>query len=397
MKGKGTIRTILVDPCDESRREIQATLRQIALLRLEGELTSFDPGPLAAEGGTGRLIVVVMDADPLPALELIRSVLRRDPSATILPVSRGRDHEMILNAMRAGAREFLMLPSSTADWVGAVERLLPAGQGQGEAGRRGSQVVAVAGAMGGVGSTTIAVNLATTLAAYPGHTVALPDFDLVMGSVDACLDLVPDHTLLDVSQNIDRLDQTLLERSLTRHASGVCVLPPPSALQDVSRIDPEALRRIVGMLKSSFSTVVIDTSKGLQASDFVAYEEAGTILVVVQLDLICLRNTARLLDLFRQCDGLYEKVRVLANRIGSNDTEVGLKKAEDALGCPITWRMPNAFKTLNAARTKGVTIQEESDGSRAHKALREIAQAFLPAVTPPSDNKPRKGRFAAFF
>jgi len=394
---KGTIRTILVDPCDDSRHEIQSALGGVAMLRLEAALASFEPGPLARQESAGRLLVVVMDADPARALELIRSVLQGDPGAAILPASRGRDHELILKAMRAGAREFLMLPALPADWIGAVGRLFPAGQAQGDADRRGSQVVAVAGAMGGVGSTTLAVNLATTLAAHPGHTVALPDFDLVMGSVDACLDLVPDHTLLDVSQNIDRLDQTLLARSLTRHASGVWVLPPPASLQDVARIDPESLRRLVGMLKSSFNSVIIDTSKGLQASDFVAYEEAGTIMLVVQLDLICLRNSARLLDLFRQCDGLYEKVRVLANRVGSSDNDVGLKKAEDALGCPVTWRMPNASKVLNAARIKGVTIEEEAEGCRAHKALQEIAQAFLPAPSPPADARPRKGRFAAFF
>ena len=87
------------------------------------------------------------------------------------------------------------------------------------------------------------------MAKDPSRSVVLVDFDLLLGSVDTCLDIMADHTLLDVAQSIDRLDLTLLKRSMTRHASGLFVLPRPIAMEDVARIEPEAwaeLQRNIG-------------------------------------------------------------------------------------------------------------------------------------------------------
>lgn len=391
----GTIRTLLIDPREETRGELLGLLAGLGKLRLLEPCASYESAARALAERAPGVVVVVLDADPAEALGVLEAALKADPSAAVLPASRARDSDLILRAMRAGAREFLTLPAGLSELEGAIERLLPKGGPATPAAGKGAQILAIAGATGGVGCTTLAVNLATALARREGHSAVLADFDLLNGSVDASLDLVPDHTLLDVSQNIERLDQTLLTRSLTRHASGLLILPPPAALQDVARIEPEALRRVLDMLKAGFDSVVIDTSKGLQASDFVAFEEATAILLIVQLDLICLRNSARLLDLFRQYEGLIDKVRVVVNRLGSSDSEVGIKKAEQALGRPIAFRVPNAFKVFDAARSRGVTLEEEAAGCRAHKALQEMAQAFLPPPAEPA--RPRRGRFAAFF
>jgi pilus assembly protein CpaE len=247
-----------------------------------------------------------------------------------------------------------------------------------------------------VGCTTLAVNLATTLAKASSNEVLLADFDLLFGCVDACLDIIPDQTLQAVIQSLDRLDLTLLKRSLTRHSSGLYVLPHPVAMEDAAKIDPEALRRLVTMLKAAYPTVVIDTSKGLQSSDFVAYEMADVILVVLQLDLTCLRNTARLLQLFQQFDGLLERVKLIANRIGSYDAEISLKKAEETLRMPISWQIPNASKLFFTARAKGVPIDSLATGCRAHQAILQIARAVRPFPAA-EEAKPRKGLFAAFF
>src|SRR5438477_271298 len=85
-------------------------------------------------------------------------------------------------------------------------------------------------------------------------SLVLADFDLMLGSVDACLDIIPDQTLHTIIQNIDRLDLTLLKRSITRHSSGLYVLPHPVAMEDAAKIDAESLRRVLALLKSAFPT-----------------------------------------------------------------------------------------------------------------------------------------------
>ncbi len=247
-----------------------------------------------------------------------------------------------------------------------------------------------------MGCTSLAVNLATTLAKSSAHETVLTDFDLMFGSIDSCLDLFPDDTIQGIVQNIDRIDLTLLKRTLTRHESGLYVLPRPAMMNDAAKLDAELLRRVIMMLQAAFPSVMIDTSKGLQSSDFVAFEMADVILMVVELDLTCLRNTARLLQLFKECDGLAERVKLVVNRVGSHASEIGIRKAEETLKMPITWQVPNATKVFHAARSQGVPIDVIAAGSPVHQAILAIAQSLRPFPVVETA-KTRKGLFAAFF
>jgi pilus assembly protein CpaE len=392
---KRIIRVVLVDPNDESRHVLQRLLSGISSVWIAEVCATYEAAARSVTEHAPDLTLIGLDADPEQALGQIQALLRAHPQALVLPASKLRDGDLILRAFRAGAREFLPLPAQLDELLAAIDRLIPTESASGAATRLGSQIIAITGAAGGVGCTTLAVNLAATLAHDPERTVVLADFDLLFGSVDACLDIIPDQTLLEVAQSVDRLDLTLLKRSLTRHTSGLYVLPHPIAMEDVPKIDPEALRRVLGMLRAAFDLVVIDTSKALQASDFTAFEMADTILLVTQLDLTCLRNSARLVQLFRQIEGLTDRVRVVANRVGGMGTEIGLKKAEEALNTTIRWQIPNAFKEINTARAKGVTIDVVAPGCRAHRVIQEIAREFLPAADARPKN--RLGRFAALF
>lgn len=389
----GMIRVVLVDPADGSRQALQRLLGGIGSVWLAEVCPSYETAARSVSENKPDLTVVSIDTDPDAAIALIQQVTREQPDAIVLPASSHRDAETILRLVRAGAREFLGLPAAVNELMAAFDRLVKANPIAGQT-RRSSRVIAITGAAGGVGCTSLAVNLATILAKNSDQSVALADFDLLLGSVDTCLDIIADHTLLEVARDVDRVDLTLLKRSLTRHSSGAYVLPRPVAMEDVAKIDPEALRRVIGLLKAAFQMVVIDTSKGLQASDFVALEMADEVLVAVQLDLNCLRNTARLLGLFKQFDGMMDRVKIVANRVGSSAGDVSVKKAIEALAMPITWQVPNDFRSFSEARAQGVMLEDVAKGGRAHRALLEIANAFSPAPLQPQKSR---GRFAALF
>jgi pilus assembly protein CpaE len=395
---KDAIRVVLIDPIGDTRQTLSTMLGGLGSVAIGEVHDEYQGMARKVVQDAPDLVIVVVDGDPIQAVDLIQTLVQNCPNIAVLPASRLRDSSVILRVVRAGAREFLTLPTNPEELLETIQRLVRRDEGQGTA-QRGPQVVTLTGAAGGVGCTTLTVNLATTLAKMSSqHEVILADFDLMFGSTDACLDIIPDRTLIEVVQNIDRLDATLLKRSLTRHASGLYVLPHPVAMEDSARVDPETLRRLLAMLKSSFPTVLIDTSKGLQSSDFVAFEMADVILMVVQLDLTCLRNTARLLQLFQQFDGLTERVKLIVNRAGSHDAEISLKKAEETLKKPISWQLGNATKIFHAARAKGVPVDAVAPGSKTHQTILEIARSLRPF--PPQEEekiKPRKGLFAAFF
>lgn len=392
---KDAIRVLLVDPIDESRQALQQLLGGLNQVWLAETCVSYQGTAKRVSEALPNLLVVTIDADPNQAISLIQTAAQENPGVVVLPASRLNDSALILRAIRAGAREFLTLPAQQSDILEAINRLFGNDLPQASA-KKGPQVIAITGAAGGIGCTTLAINLATTLAKTAGSEVVLADFDLMLGAVDACLDVVTAQTLQGIVQNIDRLDLTLLKRSLVQHSSGLYILPHPLAMEESAKIDAEVLKRVLTLLKAAFPTVLIDTSKGLQSTDFVAFEAADVILVVVQLDLTCLRNTVRFLELFQQFEGMTERIKLVANRVGSHESEISLKTAEETLKMPILWQVPNATKLFSAARAKGVPIEAVAAGSRIHQSLIEVSQSLLPnpATAPP---KPKRGLFAAFF
>lgn len=393
---RDVIRVVLVDPSEESRVALQRLLGTIPSLWIVEVFATHQGAADRIAETSPDLCLIALDTDPLHAIELIASLHQLKPEAVLLPASAACDPALILKAIRAGAREFLTLPTEASELHDIITRLF-VGRDDGHVSAvRGPQIITVTGAAGGVGCTSLAVNLATSLAASREHETILLDFDLMFGSVDACLDIIPDNTIFNVVQNIDRLDLTLLKRSMTRHACGLYVLPHPVALEDAAKIDPETLRRLLGLLKAAFPTLVIDTSKGLQSSDFVAFEMADVIIMVIVLDLTCLRNTARLLNLFKQFDGMSERVKLVVNRAGAVDSEISLKKAEETLRMPISWQVPVAVKQFQSARIRGVPLGDVASGTRAHQSILEVAKSLRPAH-PGEAEKPRKGLFAAFF
>ena len=146
--------------------------------------------------------VIGIDTDPTKAVQLIGKLREASPDCSILVVSSSSDGQLILQAMRAGAKEFLTQPIGIEELLMALERIGSIKNG-GHAGRsRACKMLAIAGATGGVGSTSLAVNLGCVLAANPANSVALVDLDLSLGDADVFLDTIPDYTIVDVVENI---------------------------------------------------------------------------------------------------------------------------------------------------------------------------------------------------
>ena len=119
------------------------------------------------------------------------------------------------------------------------------------------------------------------------------------------------------------------------------------------------------------------------------------ILVVIQLDVVCLRNTARLIALFRQFEGLAERIKLVVNRSGSFESEISLKKAEETLKMPVSWQIPNASRSVSGSAKQRVPLCEIAKGSRPHQVFLDIARSMRPARKT-DGTKPRRGFFAAF-
>jgi pilus assembly protein CpaE len=228
--------------------------------------------------------------------------------------------------------------------------------------------------------------------------VALMDLDLSLGVADVFLDAIPDYTIVDLAQNVSGLDFALLKRSLTKHSSGLYLLPRPAQLQDAQFVTPESLQRIIGLLKATFTHLILDLSKSYQSVDLKAMELADDILLVTQLDLPGLRNVVRLIASLEQIDGLNEKIKVIVNRVGLEDGAISMKKAQGTIGREIFWQIPNSYRTMVEVRNSGVPLIEHAAKATITQSFLELARALTgDASDHAGDDSSAKNRWLAFW
>ncbi len=368
----GVLRIAIVDPNDSQRETLKSMLLGMDIVWLEADCSRYEFFPDIIEQTRPDLGLVSIDKDPAKAIDLIQRLRTQVPDCAMLAASASTDGQLILRAIRAGACEFLTLPLSADDLTSALERIRQQVHGNSDTSSKSCHVYAVTGATGGVGSTSVAVNMACMLALQPENTVALIDLDLAVGDADVFLDAIPDHTLADVSQNIARLDFTLLKRSLTKHSTGLYLLPRPVQLQDTELITPESIQKIIGLLRASFTHIVLDLSKGFSHVDLSAMMAADDVLMVAQLDLPCLRNAVRLLMSFEEIDGLRSKVHIVINRTGLDSGQISLRKAKDTIGQEIFAQLPNDYRTMVEVRNNGVPLPKHAPKAAITVAMREM-------------------------
>ena len=381
------LRVAIVDPNDASRESLKQALLGMESLWLDAECSRYEFFADVVAQTSPDVGLVAIDRDPSKALELVNKIGHSSPNCAILVVSSSSDGNLILQALRAGAKEFLSLPLRIDDLLAAIGRLNQRRSAQGDKKSHGSQVIAVAGSIGGVGCTSLAVNLGCILAKDERNSVALIDLDMCLGDADVFLDMIPECTLVDVAQNITRLDFTLLKRSLTRHSSGLYLLPRPVQLEDVSLVSRDDLQRVIGLMKASFTHLVLDLSKTYTPMDMLALDMATHIVLITQLDLPCLRNVVRLMMSFNQIEGLAEKVKIVVNRVGLDTGHITMKKAQESIGKEIFWQVPNDYRTMIECRNNGVPLIEQAPKSAVTQSLRALAAAIC-GDEPPTDETP---------
>lgn len=367
------LRIALVDPDNGSRETMKAMLMEMDTVWLEADCSHYEFFPDVIEQTAPDVGVISLDANSEQATRLIQKIAAEAPDTAILAASSESDGQIILQAIRAGAREFLTLPLGDGELSAALQRISQQKFGTSEGGGRSCEVIAVSGATGGVGTTSTAVNLGCVLASNPHNSVALLDLDLALGDADVFLDSIPDYTLADVVQNVSRLDIQLLKRSLTKHSSGLYLLPRPVELQDTFGITDDSVRKVIGLLKASFTHLVIDLSKTYSALDMAAIESASRVLLVTQLDLPCLRNVVRLMMSFEEIEGLASKVEIVVNRAGLDSGQISLKKAKETLGRDVFALLPNDYRTMVEVRNNGVPLIIQAPKAAITLSIRDLA------------------------
>ena len=316
------------------------------------------------------LVVIPVEAISPADLISVEREARRDPTTLVIATAPAPDPDLILRVMRAGVHEFLVYPPKQEDLAGAVERLMRRGHSEAERG----ELIAVYSGKGGLGGTSIAVNLAQALGAQKTDSrVALLDLVVTGGDVRVFLNLKPAYDLSHLIAKGSQVDTELLNSVLTPVQGGVWALPTGDTPEDEELFDTAAVNSILGLLRSQFGYTVVDCEHHLSEATLTALDAAGRIVLVTQLTVPALRSTQRSLAVCRRLGYEESKLCVVVNRYQSGDV-LPVKDAEDLLQAPIFYRLPNDYRLSAESLTQGVPVIVQDPNSRLAKAYGELAR-----------------------
>ena len=314
------------------------------------------------------VVLPVQDIPPHQLLALEREI-RNGRNTSVIGTAPSSDPELILRAMRAGIHEFLVHPPAAEELAGAVERLMRRARSDATRG----ELIVVYCAKGGLGSTTIAVNLAQAFAsARPDARVSLADLEVAGGDVRVFLNLKRSYDLGDLIAKGDKVDAELLNSLLTPSPGGVWALPTGDDPELEEVFDAAAIGSIMEMLRSHFAVTLVDCEHHFSERTLSALDAADRILLVTHLTVPALRSTQRSLGICRRLGYDESKLCVVVNRYQSADV-LPLKDAESLLQAEIYWTLPNDYRLCAESLNRGVPVLIQNPTAKLSRSYSELA------------------------
>jgi pilus assembly protein CpaE len=342
-----------------------ASRPDIAIVEVRDERTHGESGPVAVIERLGRR---------LPDTALVATVAAASP-------------EFVVQVLRAGALEVVSRPVEQRELVAALEKLARV-RGR-SVQRQPGRVTAVYSTKGGLGATTLAVNLAVCFAEHPSaKSVLLCELDTRHSDIVTFLDLHPRYSIIDVFENMERMDDSLLQGLVSRHGSGLWVVPGP-AQTERGHLAGEQVQAGLDLLRMHFDHTVLDLRHDLDPGTIAALEAADTVLYLTTLDVAALRSGAAGLAAFRSLGLDVKKVKVVVTRDGTAE-DVTVKHAREALGVLPYWKTPSDYGAVVAAINGGKPVVTTSPRSRFSKSVRQLSDALAGSGRPPAASLSRR-------
>lgn len=314
------------------------------------------------------VLVLVLPPDPEAGFAILRDI-RGMTQARIIVIGAVSDPKMILQAMRDGAHHYLDQEELSSELTTSLQQLTANFTQPTERGR----VISVLGPSGGSGSSTLSVNIATTLSRLH-QRCALFDFKLECGDLATLLDLEPEHTLADFCKNSERMDAQMFEQCFAQHSSGVHLLAAPGTYREVQSVTPQDLRKALSMARDMFAYLVIDLDHSYRKEQIQALLQSDIVLIVLRLDFTALLHTQRALHFLKEIGIDTHRIRLIVNRY-RRPKELRVSQVEDSLKMKVTYFVPDDPKTIIRANNKGIPVVLFKPRARVSRSIVEIAMS----------------------
>jgi len=376
------IKVLIADDVKQTRENIRMLMELDPSIQVVGEAVDGEQTLEIAAMTAPDVVLMDINMPVMDGIKATELLTIRFPRIAVIVISVQGEQEYLKKAMMAGAREYMIKPFTADELISTIKRVSEINQRRWEAHQAAPQpvipthkprAISLFSAKGGVGKTSIAVNLAVALAQRTGERVALVDLDLQFGDVAVMMNIHPKRTIAELMQENDDLDRELLESYLYQR-NGVYVLAAPNKPELAELINEEGVTRVLRALASFHDYIVIDTPPAFNDMTLAAFDQSDSVLMVLTPDLPSIKDNKRALDLAKTL-AIQPKIKLVLNRSGGG-FGIEDQDVERSMEMSINASFPNDAKLVVTAMNRGVPFVIMDPGAPMSRSI----QSLMPLV-----------------
>ncbi len=326
------------------------------------------------------IVIMTLGDGDSDVLSMAERIILSRPRTYVILLAEQIDVDLLQSAIKVGARNVTQFPKTAKEFGEYIKTVYANETTRSESFNIKqdlnwmSRVITVFGAKGGLGKTTLAINLAVDLA-EKHKKVAIVDLDLQFGDTHVFLDIEPTDTIFELVQEVSTPTIDLIRSYMTVHSSGVHVLCAPKSPEYAELISPDKVKSILAVLRTYYDYVIIDTPPFFTEMTITAIESATIVLFVTCLELSTLKNSKLSLSLLESLHQM-DKIKLLVNRADSM-CAITLDDVQKLIDCPIWAKIPNDYKVAVSALNRGIPFVIGAPKSELSQSVASVANFLL--------------------
>lgn len=387
------VKVVIVDDTEETRNNVKTLLSFEKRIEIIGEAENGEEAVFIVKESKPDIVLMDINMPVMDGIKATEEISLSVPETAVIIMSVQGENEYLRKAMSAGARDFLNKPFSSDELITTILKTYDV-----ESQRRQrsnvtkvkeevkSKIITVFSTKGGVGKTTLASNLAVSMARTTKKRVALVDLDLQFGDVAIMLNASVKNTISDIIKEINQLDGEVIEDYMVTHFSGVKLLPAPIKPEYAEYITASHVEKILNTLKDNYHYIIVDTSASFHETVLQALDMSDRILMLSTLDLPTIKNVKAGLDVMETLHYSKEKINIVLNK-ASEQFGIKYKDFESTLKHQIWAFIPEDSQTVITSANKGFPFVMTRTETKVAKAVANITNELCTEKEAPEKEK----------
>jgi pilus assembly protein CpaE len=354
-------------------------------------------GPISWQSTSAAFVFLdAFGKDGINAVSLIPAIRDAVGPVPIFVIIDNRDGDILFGATKRGIQGFIEMPADLPNILSIIHK-----EQQRSHGVFSGKICSFFSLKGGVGTTTISVNVAEQLAFHTGGSTILLDLHIPLGDTSLYINAEEQnsYTINDFIQNINQMDDDLLDRSIDRHESGLRYLGLPQNLMELEAVTDVNIKMVLTLLRQHYNYIIIDCASDFSPITLACLDESSTIMLVSEPSLSSMRAVRVAYDTCLQLGYEAERLKLIFNRKTSQGGEF-INELLDALGIAVSAEIENNYLVFLEALQKGKLLEEFAPDSIPNQEMKKIAAMLLPGnaeFDPAINFKKKTGWLASLF